>query len=146
MYGDPKGYKHNGKPEWYQYTDNLMTDRLTEIYIWSMNRKDLERVPAKEGWIGYLEGAESRLPGEGTSEGYGYHPPKDATYPRGPDDSRYPVGGLPARLEPRDDRYLGESHDGWLFLSGAHLDFAESVPVLRSGRTAAPDFPQMWAR
>ena len=62
MYGDPKGYKHNGKPEWYQYTDNLMTDRLTEIYIWSMNRNDLERIPAKEGWIGFLEGANPDYP------------------------------------------------------------------------------------
>jgi hypothetical protein len=62
MYGDPKVYNHNGKPEWYQYTDNLMTDRLTEIYIWSMNRKDLERIPAKEGWIGFLEGANPDYP------------------------------------------------------------------------------------
>src|SRR4051794_31121017 len=75
---------------------------------------------------------ESRLPGEGASEGYGYHPPKNATHPPGPDDSRYPVGGLPARPEPRDYRYLGESHDGRLFLSWAHLDLAESLPVLRS--------------
>ena len=37
-----------------------MTDRLTEIYIWSIDRKDLERVPAKEGWIGFLEVA--RIP------------------------------------------------------------------------------------
>ena len=45
MYGDPSGYKHNGPPSWYHYTPNLHTDRLTEIYFWSMDRKDLERVP-----------------------------------------------------------------------------------------------------
>jgi hypothetical protein len=61
MYGDPKGYKHDGEPEWYHYTDNLHTDRLTEIYLWSMDRKDLDRVPA-EGWIGFLEGNDPDYP------------------------------------------------------------------------------------
>jgi hypothetical protein len=61
MYGDPKGYKHNGPPSWYHYTPNLHTDRLTEIYLWSMNRKDLERVPIT-GWIGYLEGKDAAWP------------------------------------------------------------------------------------
>lgn len=61
MYGDPRGYKHNGKPEWYQYSENLMTDRLAEIYLWSMDRKDLERVP-KQGWIGFLEGNDPDYP------------------------------------------------------------------------------------
>ena len=56
MYGDPRGYKYNGKPEFYQYTGNLFSDRLTEIYLWSMDRKDLERVPTEQGWIGFLEG------------------------------------------------------------------------------------------
>lgn len=50
MYGDPKGYKYNGSPGWYHYTGNLRTDRLTEIYLWSMNRKDLERVPVASTW------------------------------------------------------------------------------------------------
>jgi hypothetical protein len=62
MYGDPRGYKFNGKPEWYQYGPNLHTDRLTEIYLWSMDRKDLERLPAKQGWIGFLEGADPEYP------------------------------------------------------------------------------------
>ncbi|MBI1896673.1 MAG: hypothetical protein HYZ57_02960 [Acidobacteria bacterium] len=61
MYGDPRGYKHNGKPQWYHYTPNLFTDRLAEIYLWSMDRKDLERVP-KTGWIGYLEGNDPEYP------------------------------------------------------------------------------------
>ena len=61
MYGDPRGYKHNGPPSWYHYTDNLFTDRLTEIYLWSMDRKDLERVPI-EGWIGFLEGKQPEYP------------------------------------------------------------------------------------
>jgi hypothetical protein len=61
MYGDPRGYRFQGKPEWYQYTTNLFTDRLTEIYLWSMDRKDLERIP-REGWIGFLEGVDPEYP------------------------------------------------------------------------------------
>ena len=62
MYGDPRGYKYNGKPEFYHYTENLFSDRLTEIYLWSMDRKDLERVPTEEGWIGFLEGNDPDYP------------------------------------------------------------------------------------
>jgi hypothetical protein len=61
MYGDPRGYKYTGREEWYHYTPNLRTDRLTEIYLWSMDRKDLERIP-QEGWIGFLEGQNPDYP------------------------------------------------------------------------------------
>jgi hypothetical protein len=75
MYGDPRGYKYDGPPQWYQYTNRLYTDRLMEIYLWSMDRRDMERLPvtntydfaagARGGysepdrgaaWLGYLEG------------------------------------------------------------------------------------------
>lgn len=74
MYGDPKGYKYNGAPSWYHYTNRLYTDRLMEIYMWSMDRKDMDRIPVatsfespqgRDGysepdrtshWLGYLEG------------------------------------------------------------------------------------------
>ena len=74
MYGDPRGYKHNGPPSWYQYAPRLHTDRLMEIYLWSMDRKDMERLPVatdfpqssrrggyeeqdrSAAWLGYLEG------------------------------------------------------------------------------------------
>lgn len=80
MYGDPRGYKFNGSPSWYHFTDNLRTDRLTEIYLWSMDRKDLERVPVASSWgqdrnrdgysgpdraaqwLGYLEGKLDEYP------------------------------------------------------------------------------------
>jgi hypothetical protein len=74
-YGDPRGYKHNGPPSWYRYSPNLFTERLVEIYLWSMDPKDRERfssvtsfnpaVGARGGytepdrslpWIGFLEG------------------------------------------------------------------------------------------
>lgn len=60
-YGDPKGYAHNGEPSWYNYGPEPYGDRLTEIYLWSMDRRDLQRVP-KKGWIGYLEGQDSTYP------------------------------------------------------------------------------------
>jgi hypothetical protein len=61
MYGDPKGYKHNGKPEWYNFGRKPHVDRATEIYLWSMNRDDLKHVPV-EGWIAYLEGKDAGYP------------------------------------------------------------------------------------
>ena len=61
MYGDPRGYRYNGKPEWYHYTDNLFVDRLIEIYLRSMDRRDLERIP-KTGWIAFLEGQDPDYP------------------------------------------------------------------------------------
>jgi hypothetical protein len=47
--------------KWYNYSPNLFIDRLTEIYMWSMDRKDLERIPI-EGWIGFLEGKNPDYP------------------------------------------------------------------------------------
>jgi hypothetical protein len=61
MYGDPRGYKYDGKPEWYQFTADVQPGRLTEIYLRSMDRRDLERVP-QTGWIAYLEGAAPDYP------------------------------------------------------------------------------------
>jgi hypothetical protein len=61
MYGDPKGYKETGSPMWYHYTPNLFEDRLTEIYFWSMERKDLERVQMR-GFVGFLEGKNPEHP------------------------------------------------------------------------------------
>jgi hypothetical protein len=61
MYGDPRGYKQTGREEWYHFTPTLHTNRLAEIYLWSMDRKDMERVPA-EGWFGYLEGKDPNYP------------------------------------------------------------------------------------
>jgi hypothetical protein len=63
MYGDPRGYRYDGPPQWYQFGPNLHIDRLTEIYLWTMNRKDFERIPLT-GWIGYLEGKDAGYPEE----------------------------------------------------------------------------------
>ena len=74
MYGDPRGYKFDGAPQWYHFTPRLHQDRLAEIYFWSMDRKDLERVPIATSfsvttgrggyseadrtapWLGFLDG------------------------------------------------------------------------------------------
>ncbi|HYI92768.1 MAG TPA: hypothetical protein VEX68_04435 [Bryobacteraceae bacterium] len=61
MYGDPKGYHEKGAPSWYHYTGNLFQDKLAEIYFWSMDRKDLERVPIR-GWVAFLEGKDPEHP------------------------------------------------------------------------------------
>jgi hypothetical protein len=61
MFGDPRGYKETGREEWYEWTPNLHIPRLTEIYTWSLDRKDLERIPT-EGWVAFLEGKDAAFP------------------------------------------------------------------------------------
>ncbi len=61
MYGDPRGYAYSGQEAWYHWTPNLYINRLTEIYLWSGDRKDLERIPI-EGWIAFLEGRNPGYP------------------------------------------------------------------------------------
>ncbi|MGH9658859.1 MAG: hypothetical protein ACRD96_09965, partial [Bryobacteraceae bacterium] len=85
MYGDPRGYKHNGPPSWYHFTPNLRTDRLTEIYLWSMDRKDLERVPVAASYAGE----------SGGRDGYG-----------GPDRSATWLGFLEGKLPDFPERTL----------------------------------------
>ena len=63
MYGDPRGYKYNGKPEWYEYAPITYSDRLAEIYLWSMKRSDLDRIALDEQpWLAYLEGKNPDFP------------------------------------------------------------------------------------
>lgn len=54
----PNNYGDNG---WYNWTTELYIPRLIEIYMWSMNRKDLDRIPM-QGWIAFLEGQNSDFP------------------------------------------------------------------------------------
>jgi hypothetical protein len=61
MYGDPRGHRYSGQETWYQWTTNLFTNRLMEIYLWSGDRKDLEWVP-KTDWIAFLEGQQPDYP------------------------------------------------------------------------------------
>ena len=61
MFGDPRGYKETGREEWYDFGPNLHIPRLTEIYLWSMDRRDLARIPV-EGWLAFLEGKDASYP------------------------------------------------------------------------------------
>ena len=49
------------EPRWYHFTENAYIPQVTDIYMFSMDRKDLERVP-KTGWIGFLEGLNPDYP------------------------------------------------------------------------------------
>ncbi|MGW8178273.1 MAG: hypothetical protein ACWGQW_05840 [bacterium] len=49
------------EPGWYNWTDDLYIPELTDIYMWSMDRGDLERLPLT-GWVGFLEGKEPDYP------------------------------------------------------------------------------------
>ncbi|MBI2690311.1 MAG: hypothetical protein HYX27_28725 [Acidobacteria bacterium] len=61
-FGDPRGHKYTGgKEEWYNWTPNLFANRLTEIYLWSMEAKDREKF-AGDGWISFLEGKDAAFP------------------------------------------------------------------------------------
>ncbi len=65
MYGDPRGYKYDGEPEFYQYEPVTYSDRLAEIYLWSMDRNDLKRISLDdEPWLGFLEGDNPSYPVE----------------------------------------------------------------------------------
>jgi len=62
MYGDPKGHKSNGKPEYYNYSGNLLHNQLMQIYLWTMDRSLLDRIPTQDGWAGFLEGNDPGYP------------------------------------------------------------------------------------
>ena len=63
MYGDPRGYAFDGDPEFYRYQPVTYSDRLAEIYLWSMDPEDLERVPLEdEPWIAFLQGKDPDYP------------------------------------------------------------------------------------
>ena len=63
MYGDPRGYAFNGEPEFYRYQPVSYSDRLTEIFLWSMEPSDLARVPLEdEPWVAFLQGEDPGYP------------------------------------------------------------------------------------
>jgi len=61
-FGDPRGHKYTGgKEEWYNWTPNLFANRLTEIYLWSMDPKDRAKFTG-DGWVSFLEGKDAGYP------------------------------------------------------------------------------------
>ena len=123
----------NGAPSWYHYTGNLFQDRLTEIYFWSMDRKDLERIPMR-GFVGFLEGKNPDYPVKALQADLGFRARKRARDRRGHHDGGYAAGGLSDGLQSGRDTDADESHDGRI--SGRqYLDLAQPLPVLRSCAT-----------
>ncbi|MCZ6673327.1 MAG: hypothetical protein O7C75_10360, partial [Verrucomicrobia bacterium] len=56
------------KPKWYHFVpESYYVPRLIEIYMWSMDRKDLKRIPM-EGWMGFLEGNNPDYPEQALRE------------------------------------------------------------------------------
>ncbi len=61
-FGDPRGYKYTGgKEEWYNWAPDRFANRRTEIYLWSMDAKDREKLPA-DGWLKFLDGKDPGFP------------------------------------------------------------------------------------
>ena len=52
-----------GVEGWYNWTPNLYTSELIDIYLWSMDRKDLEHLQGTD-WIDFLEGENPGYPEE----------------------------------------------------------------------------------
>ncbi len=58
--GEILGLK-SGEPGWFNWSPRWFVPRVTEIYLWSMDRRDLERIPI-EGWVAFLEGKDPGYP------------------------------------------------------------------------------------
>jgi hypothetical protein len=50
-----------GVEGWYNWTPNMMTSNLIDLYMMSMDRNDLQRIGSDE-WISFLEGSNSDYP------------------------------------------------------------------------------------
>ena len=58
----------HGDDGWYDYRPEPFDVGAEQVYYWSMDRRDLERVPM-EGWIAFLEGQNPGLSGGGAAGG-----------------------------------------------------------------------------
>jgi hypothetical protein len=57
------------EPKWYNFNTNAYIPQLMDIYMLTMDRKDLERIP-KTGWIAFLEGQNPDYPEQALREGF----------------------------------------------------------------------------
>ena len=53
--------RETSEPGWYNWSSHRFVNELIDIYLWSMNRDDLEHVPMT-GWIAFLEGKNPDYP------------------------------------------------------------------------------------
>ena len=57
----------HGDDGWYDYQPEPFDNGALQVYYWSMDRRDLERLPM-EGWIAYLEGKNPEYPEKALQE------------------------------------------------------------------------------
>ena len=57
----------HGDDGWYDYQPEPFDNGALQVYYWSMDRRDLERLPI-EGWIAYLEGQNPEYPEKALQE------------------------------------------------------------------------------
>jgi hypothetical protein len=57
------------EPKWYNYQRNAYTNELIDLYLYSMERKDLERIH-KNGWIEFLGGRNPDYPVQALHQGF----------------------------------------------------------------------------
>ena len=53
--------RETSEPGWYNWSSHRFVNELIDIYLWSMNRDDLEHIPMT-GWIAFLEGKDPDYP------------------------------------------------------------------------------------
>jgi hypothetical protein len=70
---DKKLFVPDGKgvEGWYNWTPNLLIPELIDIYLLSMDKKDLERI-SKDSWISFLEGNNPNFPVESLRNQLGF--------------------------------------------------------------------------
>ena len=51
-----------GDDGWYEYRPHPYNQGALEVYYWSMNDDDLQRLDTKTGWIGFLQGNNTHYP------------------------------------------------------------------------------------
>ena len=99
--------------KWYNYTPNLFIGRLTEIYMWSMDRKDLERIPT-EGWIGFIEGKNPNYPEQALRNEF-------ASIRRSMERMRNDITTPDTRIPDRGGRDPSAAHELLKLMQGAYL-------------------------
>ena len=156
MYGDPRGYKYDGPPSWYHYTNKLYTDRsggdllLVDGPQGSGAGPDRGKIRwtavdaatatvrriAPRPWLGFLEGKLPDFPEKALQADL-------ARVRRRMEMIRNDETSADTRLadylldfNPGNHQWPGQPHPGRILFARAHLDAAQPLPLLRPGQAA----------
>ena len=147
MYGDPRGHQFSGREGWYRWTTNLFIDRLTEIYLWSMDRKDLEPLP-QTGWIAFLEGNDPGYPERALQKDFESLRGTMQAIEEDPTTPETRSGRLAPGPQSGQNRYAGQSDarrsSGRQDLDPSQLAFATSIRS--AGVPACPGTWRPWSK